>query len=239
VNKNEIPQSQKLFLDRKFLEEWNNSRYEIHYSPNKPIRVIIFGEDHQRQQQEQVDFINISKPKYLLHEGQGGWIFDPNGTKTFIKPQRRLFDNVGDNVVVSTVNTTRFQNLSKKMGFKIIGCDLTNAEIIEKGKRLSLIFPQQYQYEEVSNSIWRTDDNYHRLSWEELTKDKNIMFYRDSQMVKTIKKYEALSEKPIVVIMGGAHGDDIHENKMLQHKKFGYAYIKQYAGKIRLFAERA
>ena len=228
MNKSEKLQSHKLSLKREILDTWNNNRYEIYFSHNKDIRVVIFGEAHQRQQQEQMDFINIVKPTYLLHESQGGWTYDPNVQK-LIKPKSRLFDNVGDhrNVVTATINTMGFLKLSDKLGFKIIGCDLTDAEILEAGKRLCLVFPQQYRYEESYNLIRRIDDNYRLLSFEELAKDKNIMFYRNRHMVKMITKYEALSEKPIVVITGGAHGDNIHET-MLQQKKFGYAYVKQY-----------
>ncbi|MDP2585559.1 MAG: hypothetical protein Q8P29_01625 [Candidatus Levybacteria bacterium] len=230
MNKNEKLQSHKLFLDRDILDKWNNNRYEIYTSPNKAIGVVILGEAHQRQQREQMDFIEAVKPTYLLHESQGGWIYDPK-SKRFTKPRGRLFDNVGDNVNVATVTTRRFQEQSSRLGFKIIGCDLTNAEILEVGKKLCILFPQQYRYVEGQNSIRRIDDNYRLLSFEELAKDKNIMFYRDKHMVKTITKYEALSGKPIVAIMGGSHGNNIHE-AILRKKKFGYAYVKQYAGKL-------
>lgn len=71
VNKNEKLQSHKLFLDRDILDKWNNNRYEIYTSPNKAIGVVILGEAHQRQQREQMDFIEAVKPTYLLHESQG------------------------------------------------------------------------------------------------------------------------------------------------------------------------
>ena len=228
MGRSEALQGTKLFLDKGVLDQWNNNRYTIYTSVNKGIRVVILGEEHLRQQREQIDLINIIKPSYVLHESLGGWTYDPKVQK-FIKPKGRLFDNVGDHPLLKTVGINLFfRELSDKLGFKIIGCDLTDAEILEAGKSICVMFPKKYRYEESSERIWRTDHGYHLLSFDELVKDENIMFYRNRQMVKIITKYEALSEKPILVVMGGTHGDSIHED-MMQRKKFGYAYVKQYA----------
>lgn len=223
MNITEAPQHPKLFLDKGTLDQWNNNRYEIFTSPNKGIRIVILGEVHQRQQHEQMDLIRIIQPSYFLHESLGAWIYNPQIQK-FIRPKNRLFDNIEDQV--SPITIDQFLSLSNELKFKIIGCDLTDAEIMEAGKRLCVIFPQKYQYEEHHNAIRRIENPHYDLI-EDLGLDENIMSYRNRQMVKTITKYEALSKKPIVVVMGGLHGNTIHEN-MLQRKHFGYAYVKQY-----------
>lgn len=226
MSRSEALHGSKSFIDRKVLDQWSGGRYEIYISSNKGVKVVILGEAHQRQQQEQMDLINIIKPSYLLHESGGGWTYDP-AIQKFVKPKGRLFNNVGDHLLIKTATIDQFRELSDNLGFKIIGCDLTDAEILEAGKNLCSIFPRKYRYEEGSGRIFRIDYGYHLFSFDELARDENIMSYRNRHMVEIITKYEALSEKPIAVIMGGTHGDNIHKD-MLRRKKFGYAYIRQY-----------
>lgn len=216
-------------LNLEIIKEWNDQGYEIeHYGRN--IDVLIFGEAHlyQELQRKQLQLIDIIKPEYVLHESLGGWIYEPLH-EIYTKQEDRKFNDF-DKLKPSTFSLIEieFLLLAKKIDFKIIGCDLTDMECKEMAKILCKVFPEKYDYDQANGQIkYRKTPYSSFLPLYSLKEDENIIRYREKHMVKTIATYQKKSGKPIIVILGQTHGENIHQGELLQRKEFDYVYINQ------------
>jgi len=229
VNKSFERNSSSLNLE--IIKEWNDQGYKIEHYGHR-VDVLIFSEAHSypEHQIKQLQLINIVKPEYVLHESLGGWIYEPL-REIYVKQKGRKlndFDKINPSILIEI----EFLSLAKKLDFKIVGCDLTDMECKEMAKILCKVFPEKYDYDQTNDQIkYREKTPYSLYSsfvpLYDLKEDKNIMHCREKHMVKTIAKYQKKSEKPLIVILGQAHGEAIHQRKLFQRRKFGYVYIDQ------------
>ncbi|OGZ63214.1 MAG: hypothetical protein A2639_02035 [Candidatus Staskawiczbacteria bacterium RIFCSPHIGHO2_01_FULL_34_27] len=204
------------FIAAEQLDKWNDKKYHIEKFGDN-ISVVVLGEKHTNTEftEKQLELINIIKPEYVLSEFWNGWIYNPK-TQKFEQQNDRVFDKnydfkrVGMKLINLPPEDIKLILAANKISFKIVGCDLTMGELKEIAKQ----FPDKYA---------NKPDYFIGV----IGADNEVMPFRDEQMVKTISEYQQKSLKPIISIMGWHHGDSIHNQKIMQEKGFGYAYINE------------
>jgi len=220
-------------LSPEFLEEWNDYGYKIEFYGRDP-RVLLFGQSHYRpgHVRSQLDFMHyFVKPECVLYEDVRAWTFDPRFGIWYPQPGRKFSE-------IDQIRThLDFEEEFMSLGIEIIGCDLTNAECVEIGKKLCQVFPEEYDYDETMNQIRKMtrpsygtgfEGSYLPLNEHQLATDGFIERFRDGHMVKMIARYQKKSRRPIVVILGADHTRRIIQNGALRRRRIGYAYVDQY-----------
>ena len=214
------------------LRTWNDHGYSIESYGQSPT-VVVLGEEHtgKDQHQKQLELIEIIKPEYVLHELANGAVYDPK-VGAWSRQRGRKF-NFNDLPPVESVEVpTEYTIAADKVGFKIVGCELTLAEMADVEKRLAQQHPETFEYdefemeEEQTGILTKLDDP----DWMNTGQEDEIIPYRDEFMAKMIEKYQALSLKPVIAVMGARHGDNIHKGGLLKEKGFGYVYVNQRNG---------
>jgi hypothetical protein len=212
-----------------WLNKWNEPGYRVESYGNSPS-VYLLGEAHSArdQHQKQLELIAMIRPEYVLHELAYGTIYDPKIGKVQIQRGRKfnLYDLPPEEIEELP---SEYPATANKVGFKIVGCDLTFAEMDEVEKKLAQQQPEMFEYDEF---IWngmkdgrliKRDDP----DWMNTRVEDEIIPFRDEFMVTMIQKYQALSLTPIVAVMGAHHGNNIHGKGLLKDKGFGYIYVDQ------------
>ena len=117
--------------------------------------------------------------------------------------------------------------LSNRMGFYVFGCDLSMAELEEVERKLADLYPDRFRWEKIARNIGALiERTTNRVA--EITNQSDIIVpFRDKRMTDTIIEYRGKSEKPVVVIMGSHHGNNIVREKMLHDKGFDFVYVDQ------------
>lgn len=205
------------------IKKWNDAQYEIKSRGDDP-NVIILGESHHEQSmiQKQLELIELIKPKYVLHEYAGGFVYDPKIQELKLQ-SRRLYDNVDKALLESSGLENELRELADKLKFQIIGCDLTTAEL---DKKLVEQFPQKYVYDDDGLVVSVEDPD---LTPSHFSPDAEML--RDAKIVEMISTYEKKSKKPLVVIIGNRHAHNIHDKRLLQKDdKVNYKYVNQDSG---------
>jgi hypothetical protein len=211
------------YLTIEQMRKWNDRDYPI-VNYGEEFSVAILGEFHDNIQStdKQLELIRLVQPEFVLCEGLRGWIYNPK-TEDFEKQKNRIFESISDDPYPFSVGTA-ILTASDEMGFKIIGCDLNQAELNRIEKRYPQIFADE---NEESDESWEHEPSY------EIDTDAFSSYwykfhpFREEQMVKSILEYKGKSLKPIISILGVNHAVNIHSGKLLQKKGFGYVFIDQ------------
>jgi len=217
-NNKEISSARE-YIDARELDRWNNKGYNIELSDDSGnYSIVMIGESHldEEQWQKQIELVRLIKPEYVLHEWLGGLVYNPE-TEKFEGDDYGKEDYVTDVMKKNNPDIgahglpAQLYSLSKELGFKIVGCDLTKSEMAR-----------------VEDSFGEEEAGIKKEGLYLPGTGKNIMRVRDMEMADTMLKCQGESNKPIVAIVGFEHGDSINSQHLLQEKgAFGYAYINQ------------
>lgn len=220
-------------IDSMLLSKWNDQRYKIKIY-GSDIRVVIFGERHTKpqQRQKQLEFISLIKPEYILHEFATGWMYDPK-TRRF-RLQKNRFENEGIN---EPWNLDAFVNLANQLNFSLIGCDITDLELDYAYKELAKSESDKYYFETKYTDKFGIDHGNlkkrDKPRYEFHPCDPVTMHIRNTKMVETIKCYEKISSRPLVVVVGQWHSRDFLRNNLLKPLQLGFAIVNQCTGNHR------
>ncbi len=200
----ESKQSQPKSLEE-FVNYWQGLGYKVEQYGERP-NLIIFGEDHSKKKAQrpvQSQFIRFIDPQFILHEFLNGFIYNPH-TGNLEKQNNRKFART--ELLMGAHPPSILKELSQELGFKMVGCDLTEQELDNVTRKLD---PRGRKM--LSNY------------------SDEVQPYRDDQMVKTIKQYrkDATSENPVICILGNNHIKQIHNLRTLQDSEQGYLYVSQ------------
>lgn len=212
-------------IPQNVVENWNTLNYLLECIGDNPS-VIVLGEEHtsHSMHQKQLQLIDQLKPEYVLHEIAAGQIYDP-GTKKYIRQKGRKFDDT-DDAIGEPVLPAGFTELADTNGFRIVGCDITMAEITDAERQIAEMNPEEYKYGEFGEGVGclikRGDSN-----WMLMYTDDLLAPFRDERMAKTIIEYIAKTQKPLVVILGNDHAANIMERGLIKGKGCGYFYVDQ------------
>jgi len=225
MNIGESPPRSEL-ITQETIAIWNDKGYKVEFY-GKELKVIVLGESHGYKDimHKQLELINEVKPDFVLHEFGAAWIYDPHTDEFKPQPNRKF--NRWDINPQSIIIPVGLVSASKKLGFKIIGCDLTEAEISFAARQIARENPSQYEYDEEYDLLSKPDAPY----WIFTNQSKKVMPRRDEKMAEMILTYQAKTEKPLLTILGGVHAENIHNGKLIQEKGFGYAFVDQTTGK--------
>jgi len=151
------------------LAQWNDKNYHVEKYGNE-FSVIIVGETHYNPEFEakQIELTRLVRPEFVLHEFLGALIYNPI-TQKFEKQKGRIFgENDGPEELYLPRGLIQAAN---EMGFKIIGCDLTQRELTKCEKQLAKDFPAKYRFNEEFEAAEKIGDpNYiFTLQSDELT----------------------------------------------------------------------
>lgn len=209
------------FVKLETIEEWNKQGYAIAKYGNE-FSVVMLGETHnvEEEQTKQLELIEVVKPQYVLHEFLTGWIYNPT-TRTFEKQNNRTFDD-RDQPPINELPPS-FISSANRLGFEIVGCDLTQGELTPIEKDLAQNNPERYVYDEKSRSLRSAERPTARVT----AASPAIVPFRDELITRRILEYHGKSSRPLVVIFGASHGRNIHEQKLLQDKGLGYIFADQ------------
>ncbi len=213
--------SPKEHISLEQIMQWSKGRYRIEKYGDK-YSVVIIGETHGMPQskEEQIELIRLIKPEFVLHEFLSGFTYDPKTQKfkaqsgRIITPEDEAMEKVEEKVPQEIIL------LADEMDFKIIGCDSTDAEIRKAEFQLTIQFPDRYKWDDEAGMVRDIKNKKSILV-------KEVMAMRDNQMAKTILEYQQKSNRPVMVIMGRTHSQNIHKRQILQGKNFGYLFIDQ------------
>lgn len=207
---------------QEILKKRNDQWYKIE-TYLEDIKVILLWEYHGREDIhiKQQELITILKPDIILHEFLAGWIYNSQKKKFEQQDFRKRTDFDMDKSMVEI--SKKILHAAELNGSKIIGCDTTMAELEEAMRDLTKRFPKKYKYDSDMNYVYNKRNREDCLT--PLSKD--VVPYRDKRMIADIIKYEKQTEKPMVVILGQHHTDNIHKAGALKEKWFWYAYVAQ------------
>jgi hypothetical protein len=201
------------------LRNWQNPDYIIHAEEPK-FGMIILGEAHtdREARKKQLELIELVHPQFVLHEFLSGWIYDPV-SKLFKKQSGRTFDEFIDNDLVETASRDLSDLIeqSEKLGYKVVGDDLTFAE-------QDAVIEQLYDKDPLLR-------NYQDIGL--VPGSPQLDAYRDQQMAKTIQEYATHATKPVIVILGRGHSEPLHQEGMIKQQGIQYAYVDQTPGYYR------
>ncbi len=198
------------------LRNWQNPDYII-YAEEPNFSVVVLGEAHGDREagRKQLELIELVHPQFVLDEFLSGWMYDPV-SKSFQKQRGRTFDEFIDTDIREScsINIPDIIEQSEKLGHTLVGCDLTFAE-----------------QDAVLEQLYDQDPSLRNYQGIGLTGGSpQVMPYRDKQMAKTIQEYAARATKPVIVIMGAEHGNNLHEKGMIKQQGIHYAYVDQTPG---------
>ncbi|OGZ67546.1 MAG: hypothetical protein A3C58_02240 [Candidatus Staskawiczbacteria bacterium RIFCSPHIGHO2_02_FULL_34_10] len=207
------------YINLEQLKFWNNMGYLIEESDGSDkYSIIVLGESHMDEDQweKQMELVKLVKPEYVLHEWLGGLIYNPEIGK-FEGDDPGHKDYASDLIKTNNPNIgshglpAKLYDLSKEFNFKIVGCDLTKNEM----QRVEEVFKEE-------------ETGIKKEGFYMPGTGKNIIRVRDMVMVDKILEYQNKSDKPIIVIIGYEHGNNINSQHLLQERgAFGYIYINQ------------
>ncbi len=215
------------FVTPEIISGWNDWNYQVVVC-GKRIRCLIVGELHYRPEHisKQLELIELVKPEFVLHEFGPAWIYDPQGGGYRLQSQRSIRDGIDND------SLERFPELltqqAERLNHKIVGIDLTTAELDIALWRLTKERPDEFEWKQVGEHpfdgciIKRDDPDY-----EFTTQDPLIMELREARMVKEIGRFEKISKAPIVVIVGDCHAENFYTHGLFRGCRFGYVVIHQ------------
>ena len=130
------PPSFREEIPEELLRSWNTNNFSIE-TYGETYSVIMLGEGHHDSgapgaQAKQVELIELIKPEYVLYESLKGLIYDPKA-REFRKQANRRF-NLDDLDTHDNKPDKPIMEAADKIGFTIVGCDITSEElkVIEK-----------------------------------------------------------------------------------------------------------
>lgn len=207
-------------LDRGVIESIvDRNEFDIEFH-GQNIALILAGEEHHNPLdiKLQTTLIEGVQPEFVLHEFLSGWIYDPNTKEVRLQDNRRAYSDLDEeNLGLESVDKPVLE-AAKKVGAMIVGCDITFFELDMLERKIAKENPDSYEYSEGLLSRSNRDEIItpaHSL----------IMPYRDRRIRDTIFDYLALTIKPIIAIVGGAHSDNLSQGNMLYGKGFDYVKI--------------
>ena len=212
------------YFNKESLIAWNDANYDIEYFGNN-LEFIVLGEEHHSLEikNKQIELINRVKPEYVLLEHITAWTYNPKNLN-FTKQENRIIGEYDQNVhdLNKDWDVRGLTNESNKLGFEIIGCDLTNAEL--------LIVAGQ-----INKNIYEDDINYKKFKLlcqyiileEIIQKSEEFIPYREQKKIEIINNYKNKSKNTVIVILGDYHAKNLHEQKKLQELNIEYAYVSQ------------
>lgn len=209
-------------LDRGVIESIvDRNEFDIEFH-GQNIALILAGEEHHNPLDVKLQsaLIEAVKPEFVLHEFLSGWIYDPNTNEVRLQENRRAYtDPEQENLGLKSVDKPVLE-AAKKVGATIVGCDITFFELDMLERKIAKENPDRYEYFYALLSRSNPDEIItpaHSL----------IMPYRDEQIKDTIFHYLSLTRKPLIVIVGGAHADNLSQGNMLDGKGFDYVKIRR------------
>ena len=209
-------------FSKKYLDSWNNKDYKIKYFGND-LDVIILGETHYSEDilNKQLELIHLVKPDFVLHEFLTALVYNPQTARFEQQPDRILnwFDQEIDFVEISK----DLIKASKELHFEIVGCDLSLAEQLIIARQLAEDNPHEYEFDEEFECLVKPSDP----DWIFTPLSDVIIPYREQQMLETINSYKRKSEKSVLIILGDLHAKNLHNQKLIQKNRIGYAYVNQ------------
>ena len=222
-----LNQGHEATIARRLIEEWSTQSppYEVEFY-GKDVSVLILGETHSREGEirKQIELIKKVRPDFVLHEFLNGWIYDPE-TRGYKQQEGREFSEA-DDMESSHDCPKELIDLANQMGFQIIGCDLTDGELDKIGRSLVARDSEKYSY---SAGVLKTTtgDPENPMISEWVSRSIEGIESREEKMVKLITQYQSLSKKPIVIILGDAHRENLVQQGLLKKGGFGYVSISQ------------
>lgn len=206
------------------LQQLTGNEYKIiSYGTN--YSVFLMGEQHGDESQEKkpIELIDLIRPEYVLHEITRAWIYDPTERKYKPRDNRRFYEyELEDDAIPSQ----ELINASNRLGFKLIGCDLTDVEINDIEKEIARKNPDVYEYVSLGKpedeGVLRKKSN---PNFPITSQDPEIIPFRDRHMADMTISFRRISQRPIITIVGSFHATDIHKGKLLQQKGFDYVWI--------------
>lgn len=186
------------------------------------IALILAGEEHHNPQDIKLQsaLIEAVKPEFVLHEFLSGWIYNPNTKEVRLQDNRRAYtDPDEENLGLESVDKPVL-DAAKKVGATIVGCDITFFELDMLERKIARENPDKYEY--FHGLLSRSNPNEIITTAHSL-----IMPYRDKQIKDTTFHYLTLTRKPLIVIVGGAHADNLSQGNMLDGKGFDYVKIRR------------
>jgi hypothetical protein len=210
-----------------FLDAWRAAGYRIDYQKGAggPIRAVVIGEAHYSAElvQKQLEIIAALEPEWVLHEFAGYRMYDPSSESWEALPGRsfsRTDQNLGGEPPEAIME------LSRTMLFKIIGNDLSDAEICDVGRRLAKEHPQKYKWSNKFKVLVDRKDANRFIT----NQSKEIVPFRDAHMAKMTIEYASKATKPIVVVLGSNHSNRVREQRLIEASGIGCVFIDQTAG---------
>jgi|GEM_PF-1906035 len=214
----EVPE----IISAETIAAWSEDSYRIEKYGKDPS-VVLIGEEHHRPDliSKQLELIEMLDPEFVLHEFGSGWIHDPAKETTERQPGRK-WDAV-ENPEESQV-PREFIDHSNRMGYTIVGCDLTATEFALAELDIARLNPK---YEIVS--LHERDLGHLDIPGDIYCKKlfQLIDPYREAKMIETIHEYRAKTTRPLVVVMGQIHASRIHRKGLMKGKDFGYVMVDQ------------
>ena len=220
--------TQDKFVKLEVIDKWNDKKYKVE-KVGQRFSVVMLGETHNNAetQQKQIELIRIIRPEFVLHEFAFTWMYDPK-TKIF-KPQSGKLHDQGPDMSDKEFkrDLARLTIEADALNFKIIGCDLSQEELIKFEQRLAQDYPKKYKYSPERGRVIKIRDPLYDFT----AHSKELQPFREKRMMDTILECHQKSSKPIICIMGDGHARAIHRNKFLQRKSIDYIYVYQHGTK--------
>ena len=203
------------------LKAWNSMNYHIE-THGRQFSAVILGENHNHgiSISEQGRMIELVKPKFVLHELLGGFIRRPVNKNAFEQQVGRIY-NENDMDIVAV--PFELMVLSYRLGFQLVGCDLTTEEMSLYDRKLAAQFPEKYGYDK-QHDLLIDKSRGNRLVLDKAREHRTI---REAHAINMISAYQNMSDRPIVVILSASQARNISKSDDLRTRGFGYAIVDQ------------
>lgn len=194
------------------IRRWAEGRGLKVETQGRDIHIIVVGEIHAPGSEvAQIELTRLVKPSVILHEGLPFGYYDPVSDAVIVPgsppvPRRDPAGLLPDSL-------RPILDVAHELNIPIVTCDLPLPELVALAeKHLPLTITSREAFVARVRLFMVSPEG---------------VALRDEKMAKRILEEASQAPGPVLVIIGTTHAQNLHELRMLQNQKVGYAIVIQ------------